>query len=596
MRVLFELERGPGPLSWLFSHQRDRFHAQSEAGYVLIDPGPAYRVNHEGNVALLHDGRLSGTSWEECERIGGSFLRMVFHENGVGIQSDRLGTIHLYWRDTDDPLVLGSSLVDVAAHGSPHPDELGALQIMLLGQPIGERTLIDGVRLLPPAVDLDWDRGAGTHWRRYWKATPAGAGEGSISGDPVGDLIERLTQAMERCAPTGSRVAFPVTGGLDSRINLALGHFQGSRDLLFTVQSPGDPEVAISRRIGKVLGQQLHEVPFDSKRWWAFLETNPYDGELHRGQCWLRATGPFLQKLNPELNLLDGYLQDAWINPRIVTASEEQGPHQTQISTAQNRWQRLGHKISDSIIKELCIHIENSYQSLGTPGLEANQRFYLENRSRRYVYDTVRLAQRHLPVALPGLDNDLMDFALSLPWELRADGPLYREAILRLSPVLAQIPYDKTGLPLTSRRKCSGKRFLIRQAQRALNRIWPRRRALLGPESHLQTALRHDPDFRAAIAGRLNESTWVEEILRLKRPGTFLINSALDRQALVPVALGGLTVASLEQVLNGFPRNASSQPFPSPTTFKSSQEKAGRKDSQSGTPRRPTSEEEYNGD
>ncbi|TQE98979.1 MAG: hypothetical protein FKY71_10975 [Spiribacter salinus] len=542
MRITLELSPTTGPVTWVIRTHPNGVEAESEAGRVALQGDHAHR-------AVSSNRELGITGSNTPRSVDGSTrLRVALQDSGVTITTDRLGTVLLYLRPDHGRLRASSSLGELGRHCGATLDEDAAWELMLLGQPLGDRTLLKGVRLMPAATHLRWEASGNVTETRYWQASPnRETRETPAHQRDVDELIQRLGQAHERAGLDRARLAVPVTGGLDSRINLALLGGRTADARLFTVHSPGDPEVGIARRIARRLRVELEEIPFTPASWWALLDGEPWSGEIHRHQFWLSPVGSHLATTAPPPVLLDGYLQDALFNPRIVTASAENALHRRVLGYAAYRAQALPHPRMREVLAGLWERTDAHYSSLGQPGLEANQRFYLENRSRRFVFDSVRLAQLQAPVALPGIDHELMDFAMALPWNLRHGGPLYREAIQRLSPALAAVPYDKTGLPVSSRRTLSTSRRVRKVATRALNRLWPGRPFLRAAEPPLAIGMRRSPEFRAAVADRLDGSRWLAHLFETENIGTRLAHQEIPEGRTLPILLGAITTANLER-------------------------------------------------
>jgi hypothetical protein len=206
----------------------------------------------------------------------------------------------------------------------------------------------------------------------------------------------------------------------------------------------------------------------------------------------------------------------------------------------------LGLSISSTEFKELEDSLHHALVT-SSDGLTASQRYYIENRSRRLVYNIVRLNQNYLDVRTPGLDSELIDYALKLPWGVRGGAVLYRHIINRLDPGLAKIRYDKSGLPLLAKSEKSFSRRARLFISRNLNHLLPNRKFLLDIETGFGQCFRRSSDFRRAISEFVDGSEWTcsifgaeviqrLEVQRLRGRGVedlvgmLVTLSALDRQ------------------------------------------------------------------
>ncbi|HKL78230.1 MAG TPA: hypothetical protein VJ985_07700 [Gammaproteobacteria bacterium] len=476
-----------------------------------------YRRDDFPAGSVVHDGRVSawtrdGSGWN------GSFL--AWQEGtptgspGLTLYLDRFGSIPVYLARNGDELLLASSLRFFAQEGFRRPEANAALQVVLLGMPFGRQTLLEGVQLLPPASRLVVD-GARGEWqveRYWWPSPPAEEDTDRRNLDAtVAGLVERLCNAQERI-PAPAHYAYPVTAGLDSRVNIAAGGERVGAATLVHCGGPGDAETPISRRIAEAVGSHLELVgPLEGLA--AGVGADPFteSGELSTWQWWLSGIPGAVVRHGEGAMLVDGYLQDVLFNPHLVQAGQVMPPWKRYAHLAAFRWRiLLGERQAGEPqgLVEALQEAENLAR--GDSHLATEQNFYLENRSRRYTLGTVRLAQNHLRVGLPGLDHDLVDFGLALPWRWREGGALYRRAIQQLSPALARVPEGKTGLPLTSERRHSLPRTLKRLWGRGVGR-YIRRLAPVGKgtSTWFTILVARDPAFRRRVRGELTGSEWL---------------------------------------------------------------------------------------
>ena len=72
------------------------------------------------------------------------------------------------------------------------------------------------------------------------------------------------------------------------------------------------------------------------------------------------------------------------------------------------------------------------------------------NEQRRFLLNGLIIYKRKMKVRIPFCDYDLTDFMLSLPPKLRYGKHMLIELMKREYPHLANIPWERTGLPLYS--------------------------------------------------------------------------------------------------------------------------------------------------
>ncbi|MCO6439780.1 MAG: hypothetical protein J5I81_01575 [Nitrococcus mobilis] len=528
----------------------EQCHIRQPWGSVTIRTDAGHRITHYRNRIAVHDGRLTSEALRGQVAGNGAFLILEYPDGPDApfiIHTDRLGTIPVYYGRRNARLSFASRLPVLLEAGFDSPDPIGAVQMMLCGYPLGSRSLLEGVSLAPPASELRIHPSGSVTAERYWRPEP-NPDDGPVAPKLADELLDRLQAAQHRATPDGQELAIPITGGLDSRINLALCGDRLAAAFLFHIGLPGDPEGPIARRIASVLGLPMAELKLKpdiiGAGWERFAEAET--GELSPEQLWLGGVGAFVHRNAPGRTLLDGYLQDALFNPRMVT-EQVQEQRDTAIWLARRRWEAVGKSNGDPLLAQVLGSIDTAFGVSGAPSpLAASQRFYLENRSRRFVFGAARLAQNHIAVATPALDSELMDYALALPWSARRNGPLYRALILRLAPELGEIAYDKTGRPLKHGLRVTRRRRLAKALYRGLDRFWPSRPLLRTAPSPMRLLL-DGQETLARIRDLLNRSEWVAALVGTA--GSDVLERFLERKRPDPgmplVAL--LTLAQLEQ-------------------------------------------------
>lgn len=487
-----------------------------------------YRLSETASGLLIHDGRAE--KWQDDPRAwNGSFLAIGGGSAGWRIWTDRLGTVPLFWASVQGGTIVSSRLVDLLEFRNFGPDPVGVLQAVMLNHPLGERTVVAGVSLMPPAGILDvaadgvYDRG------RYWepKVRP---------GDRDAEYVDRgvavLRNASERVlAGRDGALAWPVTGGADSRCCLALNLDRlGDEDVLFHVTELGRSELPLARAIAEGVQRELQVLdPTESIRAWADTDLRKEAGELHVGQWFLLPAAEQLAGQFACNRVVDGYLLDSLLKPSMIQSGTAEQVRDRLLHWAQYRLQRFG--ICNGRRADRMLDASAAEYPSDDSGLSASQRYTLENRSRRMVFGHVRLQGNYLDVRTPGLDTELIDFALDLPWASREGGWLYRRIIHSLAPDLARIPHDRTGLPLISDQAASHRRKVLARARYYANRILPGPDRFPGRESRFERLLRLDAGFRQGIYSCIRESEWLAEAMggdpvvaleRQRRSGTII--------------------------------------------------------------------------
>lgn len=482
---------------------------------VVCDHSHVVEVRAGG--LLIHDRRCRTAGGDDAGgavEYNGAFLHFTEGEGGaLSVRTDRIASIPLYWGCAHGHALFSSRLLDMVKAGFTQPDPLGVYQWVLLGQPLGVATPLAGVKALPNASDLQLSPHDGVRSAHaYWQLPELPEEQGEVAAS-LDDAIDVLRAAHARAQPLdGARLALPVTGGFDSRCNLALWQADVPQSVLFHTEDLGRYELPIAHEIAARYGRSL--VVYSSSDWMSQatrLDLRLETGEFNAAHWRLADSVHRLAQAHGAQATVDGFFQDYLFKASFVSNAPPQRLFDAQMNIARYRASFLEIGSESEVLRTLAESVAQA--TLVEPaGWNATQRYYVENRSRRLVYNIVRLNQNYLDVRTPGLDHELIDFALALPRNLRQNALLYRHIINRLDPALARIRYDKSGLPVMDLRKRSWLRRLRGPLMRNLNHLLPDRRFLRESETNFSRLLRESADFRAQLDAHVSASSWARAL------------------------------------------------------------------------------------
>jgi asparagine synthase (glutamine-hydrolysing) len=164
---------------------------------------------------------------EKCvEEVNGSFAGCVAdsRRGTVSIFCDRYRIGRLYYRQESDRFVFASEAKAILRICPParELDETALSEFLTYGCTLAERSLFRSVSLLPPAAWWTFSRGEALRKRRYfdvreWEKAGVGDADGGV--EEVSGIFRR---ALGWCSAGGAGIALSLTGGLDTRLILAL--------------------------------------------------------------------------------------------------------------------------------------------------------------------------------------------------------------------------------------------------------------------------------------------------------------------------------------------------------------------------------------
>jgi asparagine synthase (glutamine-hydrolysing) len=223
--------------------------------------GVAFRTDSDTEVVLesyLADGE------DALARLRGMFAFMILdRESGeLFAARDQVGVKPLYWRLADGLFVAASELRTVLAHPNVRAelDPAAMVEYLAFGHTEGERTLVDGVRKLPPGHALRLRRGKAEVFE-YWDPLDAdGRPTGSANAD---ELRRRLDEAVAASLVSDVPISMMLSGGLDSSTIavLAARHLRASDLTAYSVSfGLEDDEAPVAGRLCRDLGMRHREI------------------------------------------------------------------------------------------------------------------------------------------------------------------------------------------------------------------------------------------------------------------------------------------------------------------------------------------------
>ncbi len=224
---------------------------------VLVDP--------RGRIAA-HDAEALDAHWGDLpERLEGRFVavRAAAPLNRLEVLMDPLGMYPVFEaRDGETRLLSGSAALLLHLAGRRDLDPLGAGQFVALGWPAGDRTLWEGVRVLPGGRRYTFDPGRAVPHAEPFFSVPELArrrARNDDEGDRIARAGEELAKIVAAVFALFPETECPLTGGRDSRLLLALCLQAGIRPRVHTRGRPGDADVATAAALARQLGLE-HEI------------------------------------------------------------------------------------------------------------------------------------------------------------------------------------------------------------------------------------------------------------------------------------------------------------------------------------------------
>jgi asparagine synthase (glutamine-hydrolysing) len=186
-------------------------------------------------------------------------------EERLLVGRDRFGEKPLFWSESAGRLAFASELTALRA-GAATGDELDPAVVdeyFVYGYVPGDRSILAGVRQLPPGHLLSWRPGGSAELRAYWRPPrPAGAG-----AETTDDLVAELRRLLEGSVRARLIADVPLgvflSGGVDSTLIAAIAARESSAPVkTFTVgYDVGEvSETDAARATAAEIGSEHHEL------------------------------------------------------------------------------------------------------------------------------------------------------------------------------------------------------------------------------------------------------------------------------------------------------------------------------------------------
>ena len=228
---------------------------------------------------------------EAVGELDGVFAGFAFNPSTTQctLLTDRFGLVPLYVHEQDDTLCFSTSLALLLALRQPvcQIDPVSVSEMLTLQMILGNRTFLREVRLVEPATALHLSTGPpspAVYWN--WKGLAPAANPGRDGGlDLVHETYALIEQAVLRGVPSGAaKVAVPLSGGLDSRLLLAVLTRNDVPVQAYNIDF--GREAGIAREVARTLATPLHSLPMWDQPHTVPVAHEAVDCGCHVNQVW----------------------------------------------------------------------------------------------------------------------------------------------------------------------------------------------------------------------------------------------------------------------------------------------------------------------
>lgn len=217
-----------------------------------------------GDEARLLERLLQTGAAPVAQELSGFFTLVFGHAptHETIVITDLIGSRHVFLRELEHGVALGSSSLLLASLAHSELDSLGCEEFLRTGVVYEERTFFRAVRKLAPASIYRFADGKLVETERYWHIGQLAPNslQGARAIESFGESLVEAARQIGRVFP---QILCDLTGGYDSRL-LVAGLLTAGVPFETTVTgAPGAPDVVIARGLAEITGQPHHPVEIE---------------------------------------------------------------------------------------------------------------------------------------------------------------------------------------------------------------------------------------------------------------------------------------------------------------------------------------------
>ncbi len=201
--------------------------------------------------------------------LKGAFCAAVFDEAAgeTILLADTLGSYPLYWFTAANRFVFASELrAALCAHPRPTLNPRTVADLLKFAFPLGDKTLADGVEMVPAGSALVYRAATGAVTvRRYAALADLFAPTGITERDYHQALKEAFAVSMERVTAGAHRYGLSLSGGLDTRVMLSALDRLGVPLSTFTLGGRGCADEVIADELSQMARTRHRFVALDDQ-------------------------------------------------------------------------------------------------------------------------------------------------------------------------------------------------------------------------------------------------------------------------------------------------------------------------------------------
>ncbi|MHC1756143.1 MAG: asparagine synthase-related protein [Methanosarcina sp.] len=385
------------------------------------------------------------------EKLNGEFALVAETKNTIFCAVDKTRSIPLFYIKTKNSFIVSDSAYYLKDKINQHLNEENAAEFMVAGYVTGNETLFDDIKQIRNGEFLIYQKNE-KHLKsccyfRFLHGDYCELPETGLLEMLDQTLVNTFTRLIESTSKQGKRLIVPLSGGLDSRIIVAMLKRLGVNDVIcMSYGRKGSRESEISRHVAEALGYEWFFVEYTTKKWRQCY--NSKEADLFRIWAGNLSSLPHMQdfpavkelkvqgKIPENSVFVPGHSGDmlagSHIPPYCLDNSADFNSEAylaASLKKHYNLWQWPYEQGLENIFKQRI--------SKSTSGLEikdnetfanAIEYFDFNERQAKFIINSVRVYEFFgCEWRIPFWDTELIKFFLKVPMEYRINQVLYKK-------------------------------------------------------------------------------------------------------------------------------------------------------------------------
>lgn len=420
--------------------------------------------NYNDNTSLVTK-LYKKTGLEFAKYLNGSFVAAIYdgEKDRVVVINDRHGFFPLFYSLSPERFVFASEIKAILTDDSVtrKMNKTSVAEFFIFKFLLGDKTFINNIKYMLPANVLIYNRAKDQiSLKQYWNLTPRHEQNMSLESY-LKEFKKLMKKAIECRVKDREKVGVFLSGGLDSRLIAAFASKTGTPIVTFTFGVKGCVQQKIAKEVAERLGVQntFFEIPSDSIARYAKGIVHKGDGLVRIRDChFISMLEMIRKKVNTILlGMAGGELFGQTLPPEIFSLKEKGElvnylfQRKTLASSEEFRKVFLisfYNKVKDEVSR-------NFYQTLEeiefASMIDIAHYWEIVHYLPRYIFQAFQYYNWYVEAQYPFLDNDLVDFAFSLPPSFKLKEDFFQKSLNFFFPSLSDISWEYTGVPPDSR-------------------------------------------------------------------------------------------------------------------------------------------------